>query len=599
MLKLRLALILIVGLTGGALWLAGCEKDTPRIQQEGPINANTVIATVDNETITLGEVLRELDQLTIPGSNKAATPENAYNEVLYRKLAFIKAGDFGDFDPKEIHRLARNRLHDVVMQYMFWDRISQHTVVPDSSIDSFYRVNLPSYTTPARRAVTHILMSDNPKAWEATGFDVTGWSTETLKAKEKELIDRYYQEIQNGADIAELAAKYSHDSNSKARRGDSGWFRREDMVEEFSNAAFSLPVGAVSKPFKSIYGWHILRVDSASAEHVVPLDESLRAQIRQQLAMQIDTRIAQHFVDSVFQLASYEWNDDILARDVGDYDQYDWVCIVNGTDTITAGVLREYEMMYRTGRRGVEITPDVRKSLVISKSAPWVLSAVSRQLGYFDTDTIKTAYNNLRRSEIQNRIGRDRIPTNLEWSDAELESYYNKHRKEFNADKPVQIQQVVFADSLKAVAALREVRAGADFKEVAMQYYPGEQDFKEAAFDLGWIGRNDVDSALYDKAWLTQVGQVTGPVRTKWGFHLVKVLDKKMQLEFSAAKNDVRRKLREQAYEEQENKWVSSLKKGRKIVRYDDLWKQIDFANAPRYFQIADSLQQAQPPRGD
>src|SRR5690606_29983334 len=141
----------------------------------------------------------------------------------------------------------------------------------------------------------------------------------------------------------------------------------------------------------------------------------------------------------------------------------------------------------------------------------WVLSAVSRQLGYFDTDTIKTAYNNLRRSEIPNRAGRDRIPTNLARSDAELESYYKKHQKEFNADKPVQIQQVVFADSLKAVAALREVRAGADFKEVAMQYYPGEQDFKEAAFDLGWIGRSDVDSALYDKAWLTQVGQVTGP----------------------------------------------------------------------------------------
>lgn len=599
MLKLRLALILIIGLTGGALWLAGCEKPAPRVQQEGPINANTVIATADNETITLAEVLRELDQLTIPGSNKAATPENAYNEVLYRKLAYIKAGDFDDFDPKEIHRLTRNRLHDVVMQYMFWDRISRHTVVLDSSIDSFYRVNLPIYTTPARRSVTHILMSDNPKAWEAAGFDVTGWSTETLKAKEKELIDQYDQEIQNGADIADLAAKYSHDSNSKARRGDSGWFKREDMVEEFSHAAFSLPVGTVSKPFRSTYGWHILRVDSASAEHVVPLDESLRSQIRQQLAMQVDTRIAQHFVDSVYQLASYEWNDDILARNVGDYDQYDWVCVVNGTDTITAGVLREYEMMYRTGRRDVQISPDVRKSLLISKSAPWVLSAVSRQLGYFDTDTIKTAYNNLRRSEIQNRIGRDRVPTHLEWSDSELESYYRKHQKEFNADKPVQIQQVVFTDSLKAVEALRSVRAGADFKEVAMQYYPGEQDFKEAAFDLGWIGRNDVDSTLYDKAWLTQVGQVTGPVRTKWGFHLVKVLDKKMQLEFSAAKNDVRRKLREKAYEEQENKWVSWLKKGRKIVRYDDLWNQIDFANAPRYFQVADSLQRAQSPRGD
>ncbi len=568
----------------------GCEKEVPRVEQEGPLNANTVIATVDDATITLGEVLRELESLTIPGRDKSSTPENAYNEVLYRKLAFAKVEEFDDYDPKEIHRLAKNRLHDVAMQYMAWDKISRHVVVSESSIDSFYRENISTYTIPARRRVTHLLISDNLKAWEAAGIDVSGWTPEDVKAHEQEYIERFYAEVKGGADIAELAAQHSHDTNSKQRRGDSGWFTREEMVDEFSAAAFTLPIGGLSKPFKSIYGWHILRVDSASAEFVAPLDSNLRAQIDQQLKMQVEAAIAQHFVDSVYVLAQYQWNDAILERNVGDYDPHEWVCIVNGTDTIEAGILREYEMMYRTSARVSDMTPELRKSLLQAKASPFVLASVCRQLGYFDLDTLKTAYQNLRRSEIISRITRRRIPPETNYSDEVLKAYYRAHESEFNSDKPIQIQQIIFSDSMKAVEALREVRAGVDFKDVAMKYYPGEQDFKEAAFELGWIARDDVDANLYDRAWLTPLNEVSGPVRTQWGFHLIRVLDRKMQLDFEGARNEVRRRKRAEDYEKQENDWVEWLKKGRTIVRYDDIWSQIDFANPARYFQVADSL---------
>lgn len=583
--------------TSFILALGGCSSDKPVLKQDGPISTATYVATIDGEpAFTLGELFTEMQAMTAPGVNKASSPENAYDELLYRKLAMLNTDSYKDYDPKEVHRLAKNRLHDVLMQYLYADLISSKVVVAESSVDSFYKANIANYTIPARRRVTHILLSDNPKAWEAAGENVAGLSTEQLRTKAKEAAQQYYAEIQSGTDIAEIAAQHSHDTNSKVKRGDSGWFTREEMVEPFADAAFSLAAGKTSKPFSSIYGWHILRVDSISQQMIQPLDAELRARILAELKSKQETAIGQSFVDSVFRLAKFEWNEPLLQKNVGDYDPYDWVCIVNGTDSIDAINLRENELMYRTRMRISEVPVETRKEIILTRATPWVLFSVARQLGFTERDTIKTAYQTFRRNEIVNRIYRDRVPGDLNWTDEQLESYYNSHEGDFKSDKPVKVQHIVFDDSLKAVEALREIRGGADFKETAMKYYPGESDFKEAAFDLGWISRNDIDPDFYDRAWVTPVGEVSGPQRTKWGFHLIKVLDRKLQLDFQSAKLEVRRLLRENAYKEREAKWIADLKKGHDIVRLDDIWSQIDFANPARYQAVADSIKQAQAP---
>ena len=579
---------------GYAVLVISCSKEKPVLKQEGPISFDTYVATIDGvPSIKLGEVFTQMDQLAIPGSNKEPTPENAFDEVLYLKLASLRTATYTDFDPVEIHRLAKNRMHDALMQYMYGQLVSGKAQIPDSSIDSAYRANLAALSVPERRSVTHILMSANPKAWEAAGENVTGLSDKDLLAKAKTEIFKLHEQIVNGADIAELAAKYSHDTNSKARRGDSGWFTREEMVDPFSNQAFSLPIGKISKPFSSEYGWHILRVDSIAKGTVQPLDSTLREQIRGHLVANVEARIGQAFVDSVFNLAEFEWNETLLQQDPNAYDPYDWVCIVNHTDTINAVVLHENELMYRTRMRTSNVTVEQRKSMVLSRATPWVLSSVARKMGIADSDTMKAIYEGFRKAEIMNRIVRDRIPLNMEWTDEQLESYYNSHVGDFKSDKPVKVQHIVFEDSLKALQALAEIPAGADFRETALKYYPGDQDFKEAAFDLGWIGRDDISPEFYDRAWLTPTGQVSGPQRTQWGFHLIKVLDRKSQLDFQSSKAEVRRLLRTEAYKEQDKKWIASLKKGHDIVRLDDIWSQVDFKKPLFYSAVADSIKRA------
>ena len=70
-----------------------------------------------------------------------------------------------------------------------------------------------------------------------------------------------HDELQKGADFAELAKSKSKDPGAAAEGGDLGFFSKDQMVPEFADAAFKLEKGQLSDPVKSPFGWHIIRVE--------------------------------------------------------------------------------------------------------------------------------------------------------------------------------------------------------------------------------------------------------------------------------------------------------------------------------------------------
>ena len=79
-----------------------------------------------------------------------------------------------------------------------------------------------------------------------------------LQAKER--LDQLKLRIEGGADFAELARTNSDDRGSALKGGDLGWVSKGQMVPEFEEVMHQSPIGAISQPFPSEFGLHILQV---------------------------------------------------------------------------------------------------------------------------------------------------------------------------------------------------------------------------------------------------------------------------------------------------------------------------------------------------
>ena len=97
--------------------------------------------------------------------------------------------------------------------------------------------------------VAHIMKASPP-----------GTSEKDAKQAE-ESINTIYKELGEGASFSELAAKYSDHKESASQGGKLNWFGTGEIIPDFSEAAFSLTdTGKYTKPVRTLYGWHIIKL---------------------------------------------------------------------------------------------------------------------------------------------------------------------------------------------------------------------------------------------------------------------------------------------------------------------------------------------------
>ena len=115
-------------------------------------------------------------------------------------------------------------------------------------------------------------------------------------------------------------------------------------------------------------------------------------------------------------------------------------------------------------------------------------------------------------------------------TDAEIRSYYNEHRDEFEEPAKVDLNYVLLykwpsdRDMKEIEDTLRSLReqleAGADFSTLARQYTddPGAQDG-----NLGWVSRGDMVQAFDEATFALEVGEISEAIKTQFGWHIIRV----------------------------------------------------------------------------
>lgn len=163
--------------------------------------------------------------------------------------------------------------------------------------------------------VRHILIK--PK----TTDDMSTEEKEDAEKKAKEKAEKLIKKLDDGADFAKLAKKYSDDTGSKTDGGLIDYFNKDSgMDEAFLNASIKLEKGKyTTEPVKSTYGYHIiLKVDQKKKASLKKSKDDILDKLKDE-KLNDDASLRYETLIEVRKKAGLEFKDDSLKKD---YDEY-------------------------------------------------------------------------------------------------------------------------------------------------------------------------------------------------------------------------------------------------------------------------------------
>ncbi|MDY7001286.1 MAG: SurA N-terminal domain-containing protein [Thermodesulfobacteriota bacterium] len=188
----------------------------------------------------------------------------------FRKRAKPTQEDINAFYMANQERFKRPAMVDFKYLLFTPKGMARPDAVTDGEIEEFYKIDPRRFERAEGIKVRHILIKVAEDAKQA--------ETKAAEAKLIKLLAR----LKKGAKFEDLAKKYSQ-GPSADQGGDLGWLERGATVKAFEDAAFALGPGQVSQPVRTMFGWHIIKVEDRREKGVPPLDE-IRGEVRQAVA---------------------------------------------------------------------------------------------------------------------------------------------------------------------------------------------------------------------------------------------------------------------------------------------------------------------------
>lgn len=130
----------------------------------------------------------------------------------------------------------------------------------DADAEEFYTKNPEQFKKPEQVRASHILVA------------VPADADEAKVGEKKKAAEAIVARVKGGEAFDKLAAELSEDPSAKQNSGDLNFFSREQMVPEFSEAAFGMKKGDISDPVKSQFGFHVIQVTDRKDAEVMTLD---------------------------------------------------------------------------------------------------------------------------------------------------------------------------------------------------------------------------------------------------------------------------------------------------------------------------------------
>jgi peptidyl-prolyl cis-trans isomerase C len=168
--------------------------------------------------------------------------------------------------------------------------------------------------------------------------------------------------------------------------------------------------------------------------------------------------------------------------------------------------------------------PNARKQLIqdLVDQELMVQDATAKKIEA--TKEYKEAFNNSRKQVLINTLVQKQLSPRI--TEASVKDFYNKNKSRYSTDE-VHAQHILLSTNKEAEEILSEVkRPGVDFQKIA-ETRSKDPSAKNTRGDVGYFSRTMFDQAFTDAAFGANAGDIVGPIKTAFGWHVIKVVDRR------------------------------------------------------------------------
>lgn len=253
-----------------------------------------ILATIDNDTVTLEEFNKELDRIPINMKMLVATEsgkKSYLDRLIVKRLLLREAKKEKVDNEKDFQEKLTDIKEQLLMESLLKKKINVDSKTTDVDLKKYYDTHKEDFKREKEINTRHILLKTEEEA--------------------KQIQSR----LLKGEDFVELAKQYSIDPNAKTTGGEIGFHPKGTLLPEYEVVAFKLSkAGQISGIVKTQFGYHIIRLEGMKAPSYVPFDE-VKDFIKQKISQEKQKEILEKYIEDLKKIAKITINEELLKAE--------------------------------------------------------------------------------------------------------------------------------------------------------------------------------------------------------------------------------------------------------------------------------------------
>lgn len=223
------------------------------------LNLNAaVVASVNGTNITDAQI-NEAFAPMLKGQKITSLPKDQQKYLIEQYIVqylFLEQAKKENLENSSTFKKELERAKDGILLAVYQEDVLKSIKVSEAEAKKYYEKNKDKFFQPAKIKAKHILVKSEAEAKSIIN-ELKNLKGNALETK-----------------FSEIAKTKSIDTGSAANGGELGWFDQSTMVKSFTDSAFSLKKGSITKnPIKTDFGYHVILKEDEQAKGVIPFDK--------------------------------------------------------------------------------------------------------------------------------------------------------------------------------------------------------------------------------------------------------------------------------------------------------------------------------------